>query len=115
VLVVGGEVLGGGTLASAELYDPATGSWSPAASMSVPRWLPGATRLADGRVLVAGGDGGASAELYSPATDTWTPAGSMGVAHGYRPLQALLLDGRVLVAGGLGPNGDVASAELFTP
>jgi hypothetical protein len=33
----------------------------------------------------------------------------------YRPLQTLLLDGRVLVAGGLGADGDLASAELFTP
>ena len=45
-----------------------------------------ATRLLDGRILVAGGLGRdnfgnvmflASAELYDPLTGTWTPTGSM--------------------------------------
>ncbi|MGH3019226.1 MAG: hypothetical protein ACRDNR_03580 [Gaiellaceae bacterium] len=83
--------------------------------MNVARWLPGATRLADGRVRVAGGGGDDSAEIYDPAANTWTPTTNMVVARRYRPLQTLLLDGRVLVAGGLGANGDLASADLFTP
>jgi hypothetical protein len=55
-------------LTSAELYDPATGKFSPTGSMGTVRNSPTATLLLDGRVLVAGGDSpeGLSAELYQP-------------------------------------------------
>jgi hypothetical protein len=66
VLVVGGE---GDTAhnSTAELYDPATGTWIPAGTLNEPRTLHVAVRLADGRVLVAGGGWySANAELYTP-------------------------------------------------
>ena len=70
VLVAGGYGIGG-LLASAELYDPATGNWSITGSLNTARSAHTATLLTDGRVLVVGGwDGGsnklASAELYDP-------------------------------------------------
>ena len=68
VLIAGGSDASG-DLASAELYDPKTGAFSPAGSMTTTRFGHTATLLSDGRVLIAGGAGGAvsvSAELYQP-------------------------------------------------
>ncbi len=77
---------------TAEIYDPATDSWTSAGTMSTGRFQPTMTALEDGRVLVAGGTGDvesgggvyaavslASAEIYDPATDTWSDAASMSV------------------------------------
>ena len=65
-----------GSLATAELYDPASGTFSPTGSMAQAREEHTATLLNDGRVLLAGGvvygginvfyGGTASAELYTP-------------------------------------------------
>jgi hypothetical protein len=62
VLVSGGDTpiacahsCGTVSAASAEVYDPATGVWSPTGSMSVARATHLSVTLADGRVLVAGG------------------------------------------------------------
>lgn len=112
VLVAGGAGAGG-DLASAEIYDPATGQWALTGTMSQVRNGHTATRLANGQVLVAGGGttNPAAAELYDPATGTWSATGFM--AHGRNSHTATLLsDGRVLVVGGF--NG-VSAAEIYHP
>jgi hypothetical protein len=61
-------------LASAELFDPSTGTWTAAPNMDIPHAYQTATLLPNGWVLVAGGmsviDGTerpmASTELYDP-------------------------------------------------
>jgi hypothetical protein len=55
-------------LASAELYDPATGIWTVTGSMTTTRMEHTATLLPNGTTLVTGGGGGgqASSELYYP-------------------------------------------------
>lgn len=83
----GGKVLSVGGFpgqALAEVFDPATESWSPTGQMtSFGRFNPSFTALPNGRVLVAGGgSGGASAELYDPVTNSWRSAGAMVTAHG---------------------------------
>lgn len=99
--------------------------WSAAPSMSTARKFHTATRLDDGRVLVAGGVGVggylSSAEIYDPATSTWTATGSMNVVRANHTA-TLLQNGKVLVVGGLSlpavpasASGWRADAELFDP
>ena len=120
VLVAGGsdDGLPAALIEIAELYDPATGTWSFTNGLRVPRHYHTATLLPNGKVLVAGGSDGtsllASAELYDPATGTWTPTGSLMTARFWHTA-TLLPDGKVLVAGGGSNFVDVATAELYDP
>jgi uncharacterized delta-60 repeat protein len=117
VLTVGGSG-SSGSLASAELYDPATGAWSAAGSLATGRSLHSATLLPNGKVLAVGGVGSsgylASAELYDPATGTWSPTGSLSTPR-YVHTATLLANGKVLVAGGQNSGGYPTSAELYDP
>jgi N-acetylneuraminic acid mutarotase len=124
VLVAGGDngecCNSSNSLATAEIYDPATGLWRQTGSMRVPRSSHTATILPSGKVLVAGGtfDDRASAELYDPATGAWSPAGNMTEPRNFHTA-TLLANGQVLIAGGSGPRGDangfLATAELYDP
>jgi len=125
VLVLGGAMHVGEppdtlpqALATAELFDPATSTWSSTGSMGRARYLHTSTLLPDGRVLVIGGtdESGAAlaeAELYDPGSGTWSPAGSMAVGR-WLHVACGLGDGRVLVAGGEASDGPTATAEVFT-
>jgi hypothetical protein len=117
VLVAGGYNEGGanGTpfeLSSAELYNPAAGTWSLTAPMPAPRYGGTATLLRSGWVLVAGG-GPVTAEIYQPQRAVWVPAGAMSTAR-FQPTATLLPSGYVLVAGGDDSGGvPLNTAELF--
>ena len=121
VLVAGGND-GKGTdtsvLASAEVFDPATGQWSSAGSMSQPRQGHSLVTLGNGTALVAGGDAGddpfQSVEIYDPSSGAWSSANDMADAR-ERFAAVVLQDGRVLVIGGGGTDGRLASAELYDP
>ena len=129
VLVAGGAYIDSKqyrVLASAEIYDPETGTWSRTGDLSEAREDATAVTLADGRVLVVGGTGPnsggdspfASAEIYDPAAGTWTAAGSLETPREGFSLVSLP-DGGALVAGGIaGATGTLsatASAERFDP
>jgi N-acetylneuraminic acid mutarotase len=121
LLVVGGSD-GQASLASVELYDPSTNSWSKVASLTTARSRHTASLLPNGRVLVVGGgtivsNGLAvallsSAELYDPVSNTWSNVASLTAAR-HKHTAAVQPNGRLLVLGGIGNNGIAASSELY--
>jgi hypothetical protein len=121
VLVVGGTYRGTFVqygLTSAELYNPATGTFSPTGSLNTGRYGHSATLLNNGKVLIAGGTNSAtgrlaSAELYDPTTGTFSVTGSLSCACGYSA--TLLPNGTVLFLGGFDGTNAVTSAELYNP
>src|SRR5437762_13366967 len=118
VLVAGGSDDFNIPLASAALYDLATGTWTATGSLNTARWGHTATLLQNGMVLVAGGTTAnytniAGAELYDPANGTWTATDSLNDKRSTHTA-TLLQDGMVLVAGGFGFHA-LGSAELYDP
>jgi hypothetical protein len=98
VLLAGGD----SGHASAELYDPATGTFTSVGPMTESRSGHTASLLADGRVLVAGGSGrpeSASSEVYDPGTRAFRAGGSMAAGR-VNHTATTLGDGRVLLCGG---------------
>src|SRR5207248_8051078 len=75
VLIAGGGT--GGAPSTAEIFDPATKTFTPTGHMHVGRYFFTATLLGNGRVLVAGGSGSSpsSAELFNPATGPFALTG----------------------------------------
>jgi hypothetical protein len=116
VLLAGGVDDTGKARNSAELFNPATGSFSATSNMGTEHSDHTATLLPDGTVLIAGGIDGtgnatASAELFNLTAGSFASTGSLVTAR-ERHTATLLNDGRVLVTGGSN-SGAVASAELY--
>jgi Bacterial Ig-like domain (group 3) len=120
VLIAGGEN-SGGALSSAELYNPATGTFTATTGpLGTARYdAAAALLLANGSVLIAGGASGSaalnSAELYSPSAGTFASTGTMAAAR-TGATATLLPNGYVLVAGGssdgTAPNA-LNTAEIY--
>jgi hypothetical protein len=130
----GGTWAGGapGPLATAEVWDPTSGTFNSTGPLVEARSGHSATLLPDGRVLIADGEGIssdlgvytrllASTELWDPVSGTFrTPTWTSSPATWLIEVRAfhtatLLPDGRVLIVGGDGSHGATASAELWDP
>jgi len=127
VVISGGQTLDAGNTqyiptASIEIYDPATGTFSPGGSLTVPRSSHTATLLDNGQILFAGGFSLAgtqadslplkSAELYTPDTHISTAVSDMSDRRGLHTA-TILPSGQVLVVGGANGTSELASGEIF--
>lgn len=107
---------------TAEVVDPRSGRVTARVEMTSPRTGHTATRLADGRVLLAGGYSGEgtdpleTAEIYDPGAQTFSAATTRMTEQRGAHTATLLRDGRVLLVGGVTGGGEfTATAEVFDP
>ena len=113
VLVAGGDAAG-----SAELYNPATGTWTATGTMNFARSHHSAVLLGNGQVLVVGGShkttqtAGPEAEIFDPTTGKWRLTGAVHTGS-YYTTATLLADGKVLVTGDPDTGVDLASKATF--
>ncbi len=122
VLIAGGFVGGVTSVASCDLYDPATRSFVPTEEMAQSRYGHAACRLADGRVLITGGTQFpdertiSAAEVFDPVSGSFASVTDMLVDRS-RHTATLLPDGRVLIAGGncIAAGRQLAGSEIFDP
>lgn len=123
VLAIGGKNVCA-LLNRADLYDPATGAWTPAGCMSAQRG-PGFTAvlMQDGRVLVSGGTDFATGDpilavdVYDPVSNSWSLAAPM-TRPDWNHASCLMQDGKVFIAGGELGNGACAttgSTQTYDP
>jgi hypothetical protein len=118
----GTVLLAGGGNASAQLYNPATNSFSSTGGMGAQRSNHTATLLPNGQVLIAGGSNSAgttqnTAQVFDPVSGSFKATGNMTAAREYHTA-TLLPDGKVLIAGGRTGSktySPLASAEIYDP
>jgi hypothetical protein len=118
ILAVGGVGVEGESLASAEVFDPAGGTWTAVGDLVEPRRAHTATLLQDGRVLVVAGSRNgmtplSSAEVFDPTLGNWASAGSIADAR-WGHAAVLLPYGDVMVVGGFGFSA-LNAVETYRP
>ena len=119
VLVAGGVTASGSATSTAEIYDPATNSWTNVGTgMTEARSSASAALLPDGRVIIAGGQNGSSIsstiEIFDPVAGSFSFAGTMSSPRTQHAM-AVLQDGRVIITGGSNGTSPVASTDIFDP
>ncbi|HET8549934.1 MAG TPA: PKD domain-containing protein [Bryobacteraceae bacterium] len=104
VLVAGGMATGGGALNTAEIFDPASRTWSAAGIMTMPRANATASLLANGKVLIAGGEAPgvvtATLEIFDPSLRTFQTIPQALTTKRTQHGAAVVGNGKILIAGG---------------
>jgi Galactose oxidase, central domain len=120
-MIVGVAEASGAILASAELYDPTTGTFAATGAMTGPREGFTATPFVNGsQILIAGGfpnlggETSASADLYNPATGKFTSTGEMTRPRANHTA-TLTNNGQILIAGGQTRTEVLGGGELYAP
>jgi hypothetical protein len=119
VLLLNSGVAGDGTSPAkpptAQIYNPASDTFTPTGSMLEPGMTnPTGILLPDGRVFFSGD--GAAPEIYNPVSGTFARTAKMICARCVGRTATLLADGRVLLAGGYDPiSEDAAPNEIYDP
>jgi hypothetical protein len=134
VLVVGGTTILTDAVqalanaqSSAEIYNPATGTWSAAPAMARRLLAPGLFRVSTGRVLVSGGfevtvffgvpipiGAVAACQLFNPATNTWGSAAAMPATRALHQTGAAYLpNGNLVLTGGATSGPDLTQASAI--
>jgi hypothetical protein len=125
VLIAGGVDKRNVPVATASVYDPATGTFTPTANaMSAPRSQGFAARLADGQVIVGGGLTDSrrttttdTVDIYNPKTNRWSATNSLSPgAFAESVGAATLQDGRVaLTSIRSGRQSEIYTPDAGTP
>jgi hypothetical protein len=122
VLVAGGGDVQNAAIATTDIFDPNTNSWSAGPSMATARRMPSLELLPDGKVLAAGGVDAsfgalASAEVFDPQAGTWAPTAAMSSARGFGTSSVTLDDGRPLLLSATnapsGIDGEIYGTSTF--
>jgi len=98
------------------VYNPATDSWSQAASANFGHGSTPAVGVFENKIYIAGGQGSTSTrdlEVYDPATNTWTVLAPMSVARNHTG--GAFIDGKFYVVGGRGPAAAPTALEAYDP
>jgi hypothetical protein len=114
VLLAGGFAGGSnGYLASAELYNPATGTFTPTGSMATPRYFHTSTTMG-AFVAITGGENSSgdlnSVEVYNTSTGTFASAGILNSPR--EGHTAIMCSTGLLIIGGYNNNAPLPTAEL---
>lgn len=120
VLLVGGF---GKTkvVVEAEVFHPATNTFSSVGALARPRYDCVASALQDGRAIVLGGQSltghYADGEIFDPMTSSFTRVRGMTVERALGHMESVLDDGRVMISGGYEPHmaKALAAVDLFDP
>lgn len=126
VLMTGGVAVPGlltaassAPIAAADVYNPTANTWA-AVNMANARALHSATRLADGRVVVAGGAQGtllapvsiANVDIFNPATNSWSASTALLQPRASHVAQ-VLPDGMLVLFGGQGAAATLTDVETL--
>lgn len=102
---------------AAYVYQPASDSWAPIASMHFQHGETPAVGVFNDKIYVAGGTNfGVSEtdlEVFNPATNAWTVLASMSVPRNHTA--GAFLNGKFYVAGGRGVGGAADAFESYDP